>query len=98
MHFELCTKGEASLFFIWPSQVTRNVWENIKLLILKFTFKVNSELQEIDLYKELNLFGKIVSQQTSGPDVLKICILKQFTWNIFQYYHSLQNIISFRNS
>lgn len=78
MHFELCTKGKVSLFFIWPSQVTRNVRENIKLPVFKFAFKVNSDLQETYLYKELNLFGKIVPQQTSGPNILKICTLKQF--------------------
>ena len=57
-HFELCTDPEVALFFIRPPQVTRNVRGNIKMLLCKFTFKLNSDFQETNLYEELNLFRK----------------------------------------
>lgn len=54
-HFELCKNSEFALFFIQPPQVTGNVRINIKMLFCKFTFKLNSDFQETNLYEELNL-------------------------------------------
>lgn len=49
-HFELYTNSEVALFFI---QITGNVRRNIKMLFCKFTFKLNSDFQETNLYEDL---------------------------------------------
>lgn len=54
-HFELCKNSKVALFFIQPPQVTGNVRRNIKMLFCKFTFKLNLDFQETNLYEKLNL-------------------------------------------
>lgn len=59
-------------------QVTGNVKENIKLPLYQFTFKINTDLHETALSEELNLFRKIVSQETPIVDILKSVFQNNF--------------------
>ena len=61
-----------------PLQATGNVKENIKMLLGKFTLKLNSNLHRTDLYEELNLFRKIVKQESLALDILKSIFQTKF--------------------
>lgn len=69
--FKLHAKNEATFSFLYDLKIQKKSEETLKKRGVNLHLKSNSNLQETDLFEELNLPRKIVPWESSGLNVPK---------------------------
>lgn len=86
---ELHTNREAAFSFLYDLYKLRKMSEEtLECHCINLHLQLNSNLHKTDLYEELNLYRKIVSQESLALNVRKF-IFQNNIKNFSQYCHSL---------